>query len=44
MITKKWVNENGEGHWEVSMGDYTIACDDGELTDAIEELDRLNAA
>ena len=38
MPTKKWVIENGEGHWEVTYGDRTISCDDGELSDTIREL------
>ena len=37
-IIKKWRNEHGEGHWEVSNGIRTVSCDDYELTETIEEL------
>lgn len=38
MITKRWVIENGEGHWEVTNGSITISCDDSELRETIDEL------
>ena len=37
-ITKRWINEQGEGHWEVSCGKSTITCDDRELEETIAEL------
>ena len=40
-ITKRWVVENGEGHWEVSNGIYTISCDSNELEDTIEEMSEV---
>ena len=36
-------NENGEIHWVVSDGIETVRCDDGELSETIEEL-RDNAS
>lgn len=41
-VTKKWVNEHGEGHWEVSDGVSTIACDDSELSDVIKNFKEEN--
>ena len=38
MPTRKWIIENGEGHWEVTYGQITIACDDAELSETIREL------
>lgn len=38
-VTKRWVNENGIGHWVVSNGETTISCDDGELNEVIRELE-----
>ena len=40
MITRKWVIENGIGHWEVTNGQDPISCDDNELTETINELER----
>lgn len=37
-IEKKWVMENGEGHWLVTYGDMQISCDPGELSEVIEAL------
>lgn len=41
IITKKWVNEHGEGHWLITCGDYQIHCDDGELSEVMEELRKI---
>ena len=41
MFTKKWVVEQGIGHWEVSNGYHTITCDEGELDETIAELKEL---
>ncbi len=38
MITKTWIDEQGEGHWEVSCGDITVSCDDNELSEVLKEL------
>ncbi len=38
MVQKKWVCENGEGHWEVSLESRTISCDPEELQETINEL------
>ncbi len=40
----RWVNEHGEGHWEVSCGNVTVTCDDSELEDTIAELMAETAA
>lgn len=39
MITKKYIVENGVGHYEVSNGISNIACDEGELSQVIRELE-----
>lgn len=37
-IEKKWVVENGIGHWLVSNGQTSISCDEWELDETIDEL------
>ncbi len=37
-IVKRWVNEHGEGHWEISCGERRISCDDAELEEAMNDL------
>ncbi len=37
-IIKKWVVEQGEGHWEIRFGNIIVCCDDNELEETIEEL------
>ena len=37
-VQKKWVVENGEGHWEITVGDTTVSCDPNELYDTIAEI------
>ncbi len=37
-IKKRWIVENGEGHWVVSNGSYSISCDNDELEETIEEM------
>lgn len=37
-VTKKWINEHGEGHWEVTNGIEFESCDDGELSENIRRL------
>ena len=38
-MTKRWVIENGIGHWEITLNGKTVSCDDGELTAVIAELE-----
>lgn len=38
MIKKKYVVENGVGHWEISNGNETVTCDDNELSEMMEEM------
>ena len=38
MITKKWIMENGEGHWELTLGDYSMSCDANEVEETAREL------
>ena len=37
-VEKKWINEHGEGHWEVTNGIEFESCDDYELSDTIRRL------
>jgi len=37
-VTRKWIIENGIGHWEVMYKGMTVSCDDGELSEVIREL------
>ena len=37
-VKKKWINEHGEGHWEVTNGIEFESCDDGELSETIRRL------
>ena len=38
-ISKRWVIESGEGHWDIYInGVLETSCDDGELTEVINEL------
>lgn len=39
---RRWVIENGIGHWEVMYKGRIITCDDGELTEIINELEEEN--
>ena len=43
-VTKVWVNENGEGHWDVTVGILSASCDANELKETIEELAELQQA
>ena len=36
---RRWVIENGIGHWEVMYKGHTITCDDGELNEVTRELE-----
>lgn len=40
-ITKKWVVEQGLGHWEVSNGKYSLSCDENELEETVQELEGM---
>ena len=37
-VSKKWIVENGEGHWELTYKGRQTSCDPGELREATEEL------
>ncbi len=37
-VSYKWINEHGEGHYEVTCGDVALSCDPGELNETIEEV------
>ena len=37
-VSRKWIVENGEGHWELTYKGLTTSCDPGELREAAEEL------
>lgn len=39
MVTKKYIVENGVGHYEVSNGIRDITCDEGELSEVVRELE-----
>ena len=44
MITKKWVVNCGEGHWEIYRdGKFVAACDDNELNDVLLEINQMAA-
>ena len=35
---RKWIIENGIGHWEVMYKGVTVTCDDGELSEVLREI------
>lgn len=40
-VKKEWVNENGIGHWKLSLNGVVLHCDEGEIKDAESELRQM---
>lgn len=41
-IKKKWVLENGEGHYVISLNGNEISCDEAEVNEVIREIIALS--
>ena len=40
-VTKRWVIEQGIGHYELSLGNITLSCDEGEFRETEKELEDI---